>query len=253
MIRHLNKTGRVRITREHIDISIREGQPKEIPIFDMELDLSRYRFPSEARVRLEASRSNVGQRWEYGTVGALTQPSEEERRLTDVPETVQFRLVVVAGDGTGKLLGHADKIKPLLPRGSLLPLRETDELQNEVWRVDFGEDDLPELLVNRRIEGISEIVRTDVAFRSLIMPDVLRSVLMRILVIEPVDFDDDELPEWQKEWLDLARRHLPGERLPRAREEAAEIPHWIDQVVNRFAGHPVDAMRRYRDALNGRI
>ena len=253
----LNHTGRRRITRNHAQVSVRAPEGEDAPIFDASLDLSSYGFPDDARVRVEAWRSNAVQRWDYGTAGALEPPSDEERQLTDVPASAQFRVIVVDGDGSGLLLGHAPNIRPVLPRRSLLPVRESDELGDEVWRVDFGDGmDRPELLINPSVDGISEIVRSDEAFRSLVMPDVLRTILAHVVLVERQDPDDDEGP-WGG-WFEIARALLPDEEPPRLQHQGttdadiADANRWIDRVVAAFADVRLDAADAYNTAMHRR-
>ena len=252
MISRINRTGRKDIQKRHIKLALRRG---EKPIFDLSLQLASYGFPPDARVRVEAGRSNAVQRWDFGAVGQITPPSDEERRMTDVPEAATFRVFVVAADGSGKLFGHVRSTRPLRPIGSLLGLTPRD-LGDEVWRVEFDENGgAPELLVNSRIDGISEIARSDPAFRSLVMPEAFRTILTRMVLIERGDPDDGEGP-WA-DWFGLARDYLPdgGEppslapgpvdiaELDRARE-------WIDEVVHAFAEKPLDAADQYRAAVS---
>ena len=253
----LNSTGRRRITRNHAQVSVRAPEGDDPAIFDASLDLSSYGFPDDARVRVEAWRSNAVQRWDYGTAGALEPPSDEDRQLTDVPASAQFRVIVVAGDGSGLLLGHAPNIRPVLPRRSLLPVRESDELGDEVWRVDFGDGmDRPELLINPSVEGISEIVRSDEAFRSLVMPDVLRTILAHVVLVERQDPNDDEGP-WGG-WFEIARALLPDEEPPHLQHqgttdaEIADANRWVDRVVAAFADVRLDAADAYNNVMHGR-
>ena len=253
----LNSTGRKRIAQSHAQVSIRPPEGDEAPIVDIRLDLWSYGFPDDARVRVEAWRSNAVQRWDYGTTGGLAPPADRERRLTDVPESAHFRVIVVAGDGSGLVLGHAPNIRPVLPRRSLLPVRESDELGDEVWRVDFGDGmDRPELLINRNVEGISEIVRGDEVFRSLVMPDVLRTILAHVVLVVRQDPDDDESP-WEG-WFEIARSLVPGHDPPvlphnhSTDDDIAEANRWIDRVVAAFADMRLDAADSYSNAIQGR-
>ena len=238
-------------------MSVRAAEGEEAPIFDANVDLLSYGFPDDARVRVEAWRSNAIQRWDFGTAAAIEPPSEEERRLTDVPASAQFRVMVVSGDGSGLLLGHAPSIKPVLPRRSLLPVRESDDLGDEVWRVDFGDGmDRPELLINRSVEEISEIVRSDESFRSLVIPDVLRTILAHVVLIERQDPDDDEGP-WGG-WFEIARALLPDEEPPHLQHhgtadlDITDANRWIDSVVAAFADVRLDAADSYNNAMHGR-
>ena len=250
MIRRLNSTGRRTVRREHAKVSLRPAENGAPSIHDLQLDLAGYGFPPDARVRVEAWRSNAVQRWDYGAVCALTPPSAEQRRMTEVPQSSQFRVLVVAGDGSGRLLGHAPSIKPILPLRSLLPVREVgdDELSGEIWRVEFGDGELPELLVNSAVGGISEIVRGNRDFRALVMPAVLRVILTRILIDERADPDDGE-SAWEG-WFRLASNLLPDAEIPRleSSEEGTDLSEargWIDAVVGAFARDKVFAVGVY--------
>ena len=255
MIKRINRTRRKRITRAYIDLSLRATQGSEAPIFDLELDLSAYSFPPDSPVRVEAWRGNAVQRWDFGTVGRLAPPPETERHLTDVPTGAQFRILVVAGDGSGRLLGHAPNIRPVLPVDSRLPLEESDELGAQVWRVDFdGENGSPVLQVNSGIPGISEVVRSDSAFRSLVMPEVLRTILTRMVLIDRADIEDEDGP-WA-DWFAIAQAYLPDvdppEPLglgPAPMEEIERAREWIDAVVGALAERPLNAASSYRSAV----
>ena len=255
MIRRLNQTGRRQIARANVSVRLRSTEGSEPPIFDLVLNLAEYDFALDARVRVEAWRSNAVQRWDYGTVGVITEPPEEERRMRDVPQSAQFRVMVVAGDGSGRLLGHLPSTRPVLPQKSLLPVQEVgeDQLGQEVWRVDFGDgDDSPVLLLNSSVTGISEIVRTDKAFRSLVMPAVLRSVLRHAVIDQRADSEDDETSSWHG-WFRLAESLQPDVEIPSLGYEAEdsevnEAREWIEAVVGAFAKERVFAAGSYDSA-----
>ncbi len=258
MIKRINRTGRKRIKREDIEIAIRPAEAGRAPIFDITLALDEYGFPADARVRVEAARSNAFQRWSFGTVGDMTLPTEEERRMTDVAAGSKFRIFVVASDGSGKLLGHAANIKPKHSLDSLLPLEERDDLGKEVWRVDFDEkgDGSPVLQVNRAIDGISESVRSDSVFRSLVMPAVFRAILTRMVLIDEASADDEDGP-WA-DWFLTAQAYYSDGEPPALNELAstddrdnrrAEALDWIEDVIRAFAEKPLDASGAYAAAL----
>lgn len=247
MIRHFNQTGRVRILREHVDLSLqpgREGQPR---VFDLSLSLGEYNFDPEANIRVEAAVSNVSQRWQFGTVGQFTPPPEYERRMTEVPSTARFRIFVVKSDDSGLLLGAADGIAPTQDASSLLPIQE-DDIGDEVWRLDFSSVGEPLLLLNNSVDNISGIVRSDAKFRSLVMPEVLRAILLRAVVIERQDPDDDQ-SQWNL-WFETARSILPRREAPNLSADASltqEATEWIDDVVQVFAQTRVKAAASYQD------
>ena len=167
------------------------------------------------------------------------------------PAYARIQFLVPIGDGSGRLLGHLPSIRPVLPRTSLLPVREVaeDEVGEEVWRVNVGDDDLPELLLNSSVTGISEIVRTDKTFRSLVMPAVLRSVLTHALIDQRANPEDDEVSSWNG-WFRLAESLHPGAEIPSLGFEAEESTinaarEWIEAVVRTFAKERVFAAGAY--------
>ena len=259
MKRRINHTGRKRIEREHIEIELRPTKGDEPPIFDLtRLDLSSYGFPDGALVRVEAARSNAGQRWDFGTVGNPLPLSDEERRITDVDGAAPFRVFVVAADGSGRLLGHARNIRAKQPVESLLHLEESDKLGAEVWRIEFHDVGQPKLLINKDIEGISGIVTDDASFYALVIPDVLRAVLTQIVIIHPQERDDDD-DGWHVDWLNLAARYAPADRkepppvVHDADEERQEEARaWIDEVVRDFAAKVLHAADSYEAAVKRR-
>lgn len=247
MNRRLNYTGRVKIRRTDAHVSLRFTKEQAPPTVDLALDLSRYDFPTDARVRLEARRGLAGQRWEIGTVATHDSSSPAERRLTDVPDSCQFRVAIVADDDSGRLLGLVDRIRPVLPRRSLLPLREVEDLGQEVWRVDFGDSERPELQVNSSIPGISDLVRTDPSFRALVMPSVLRTILTHMLFVESGESNEEDSP--LHEWWRFAQGLAPSPEgaLPTGVDDRCK---WINAVVEAFADSSVRAARTYREIVS---
>ena len=249
MLRRYNYTGRSTIAKQHAVVEIRRAERGAAPIFDVNLKLDSYNFEPDASVRVEASRGNIGQRWSFGTVGSLTPPPDANRRLTEVPDGAQFRVVVVASDGSGRLLGACEKISPELPERSLIALKATD-LGGEVWRLDFGEGDLPVLLVNSQLEMMSEAARSDHQFRSLVMPQVFRSVLNQIMFVERADFDDGNEEGWYQGWLRLAKTlvedHPPNVTQSDSESERSAAQDWIDRVVDAFSAQRLKAVELYR-------
>lgn len=250
MISRINRTGRRRIHQRDIALHLREAERQEAPIFDLDLQLDDYGFPPAARVRVEAWRGNASQRWSFGTVGTLTPPPDRERRLSEVPAGARFRVFVVATDGSGRLLGHAPAIRPNLPLNSLLPLEEAD-IGAEVWRVQFdGDEGNPVLLVNDRIPGISEAVRHDPTFRSLVIPQVFRTILTRMVLIDRPDWTDQD-GLWV-DWIKIACTYLP-KQLPEdgwfASADVESACEWIDAVVAALARRPLDAANAYGKIL----
>jgi hypothetical protein len=269
MIRRFNRTGRISIPSARATVTLRRvkqnggappvGAAADVSdktwCFDLKLDLGGYGLPSDARVRVEAWRGNTFQRWDWGSVGAAVIPSERERILRDVPATSQFRVSVIAAGNSGRLLGLADKLRPRLPVESLLPLMP-DDLGGEVWRLDYGRgDDIVVLKVNRDLPDFDQTVRADATFRGLVMPQVLRSVLERALLVDREDPEDPE-GRWSS-WFDLARSILPDRNPPSVSRDAQDdeieqADRWVEEVVAAFSADKVKALDGYREAWKAR-
>ena len=250
MTHRINRTGRKTIRQRDVEVRVDPADDGGPPVVGMMVELSEYQFPNEARIRLEVSRSNMVQRWKFGTVGEMVAPPVEERRLTDVPAGGTWRMFVVAADGSDRLLGHAPRLRPKMPVDSLLPLEPSIEMGEEIWRVEFDEGGggNPVLFVNANIEGISDLVRTDPTFRALVMPAVFRIILTRMVIIERAEVDDEGWNDWYR----TAHHYLPGKPIPNVSkavpvEELAGAEAWIDEVVEAFAAH-LGAERLYTEA-----
>jgi hypothetical protein len=130
---------------------------------------------------------------------------------------------------------------PHLPPGapaSLLDLVPADI--HEVWRLEFEDGSEPYLAVNQElVSNLASFGRSD-QFVSMILPQVLRSILERILVVERFESSADS-SDWQQLWLDMAHLSLGAGSAPRPisssggeLENLLEVDEWIDEVADRF-------------------
>lgn len=243
MIRRFNYTKRQRIEKQNIGIEIPEAGESSAPAFSATLNLKDMDLPPDAQIVIEAKRERSSRRFDWGTIASPQAP--QDSRLTDMPPNPSFRVMVVTADGSGRLLALADHIKARRAGGadSLLWLEEKD-LGKEVWRLDFGEQGNPTMFVNEKIAGISEAVRQDQAFRSLVIPEALRSILTRALIIEECDTDEDD-GQWN-DWLEFIRKFhddkIPGTSNDRDMPARAK---WIDEAVEAFAKEKFHASDKY--------
>jgi hypothetical protein len=237
MIRRLNYTGRKRILREHAQIVLRES--KDTPgSFVATLQLGDYDLPSDALVFVEAYRQSSWMRFEFGSVGAITEPANRALTEFDSTEAILFRVRVTSTDSPrARLLAEADRI-PLRrleekpgERVPLLPVQPAD-IGEEIARVEFDDAHGTTLLINRAVGDWRDVALSP-AFYSLVYSQALREILTRILRVE--GHSDSETPDnWRSQWLRFAKL-LPGVTEPPEQEESDRFDDWIDQAVQAFA------------------
>lgn len=245
MIRRFNYTKRKTITKSDIKIILKEDENKDT-YFDLEeLDLKRYDFLPEAIIRIEAWRSNSAQRWYLGEVKNPRLLSQQDRTLKDVPSTCQFKILVIDPDNSGLLYGKSNAIRPsqlTKNASSLLPVELSESLGQEIWKLDFGDGDQVVLLLNKSIPDINQIVSRDSTFRSLVMPEIFRSILKHAILVDEANLNDPDDDKWDT-WIALAKHYLGSKTVPNiqtvtSEEERDEVHEWIDEVVQAFANNP---------------
>ena len=246
MIRQFNYTRRKRIEQQQAAIALHETDDGNAPTFSATLELDDLRLPDDARLVIAAMDGRAAMRFDWGTAGAPTPPAD--CRLTEVPVNPTFR--VMALDAGHKILALANSIRPKRAAGreSLLWLQE-DDLGQEVWRLDFSQPGHPTLLVNRGISGIGAAVRQDDNLRGLVLPEALRSILARALIVEDAVPDDSE-GDWAG-WLGFVGSFYSADYpLPNAdgQRDKNEISAWIEDAVAAFAQERFPASELYAKA-----
>lgn len=233
--KRINSTGRKRIPRERISITLLPVKPDQPLRAVANVNLDGLGFPEGASVVLEAYQRSTAMRMELGTVGRYAVPDPITLDELDPGAVPLFRLKVVDNDGQkGKLLGAAERLRPDSDdtpdgRESLFPVRFV-ELHDEVWRLQIDEAG-PCLLLNCRIPTLKAEIQRNPLISGILLPAALRGVLDR-LVGDSNDTDDDEAA-WKEKWLRYCREELglsedPG-TLPEDRRE-----EWVDDGVKAF-------------------
>jgi len=233
MIRRFNYTGRRKIARSRVRITVTEEGSRRR--FDAELVLDELALPDEASLFVEAYHRAAYRRFDFGTVGAPRAPAA--RWLDGIPvRKPLFRVkVVVVENGISRILAAADRVVPEDSgreedvRQSLLPV-EYEDLGDRIWALDL-ESDWPRLRLNKRFEGIREAARSGHEFLTLVFPEVFRAILARALDEGRFDPDSDD-DDWGTLWLRFACRELARPRPPQDRD--AEGEEWIADAVNVF-------------------
>jgi hypothetical protein len=255
MIREFNYTQRKRIEAQHVQIELLPPGDSGVHSFSAELNLGDLNLPDNAVVVVEAERDRVSRRYDWGNVGNPPPPASLE--LTDVPFPPNFRVMVLAPDDSRRILALNNSVKAkwdrISPReaAELVHVQEED-LGQEVWRLDFGgPDDIPVLKVNRNIEGMSNAVRSDRAFRALVFPEVMRTILTHMLLVEGADPEAEDRV-WHS-WFGFVSRFYPRECPSSsayypddARKE--EMQEWIDGAVEAFTQNRFNASDIYTGA-----
>ena len=233
--RRVNSTGRLRIKRSLIDIALEHAPDLNVvPTARASLRLNGVDVPGDAVVAIEAYYRTSAMRFACGTVSSLHVP--ERMVLSDIDKggAVRFRVLVIAADGTGRILAAADGLRPSTPgdgadRQALLPMRETD-IGNELWKIEVDYRTGPVLLVNNRVTGLATQIRTVPLLQGLILPHAFRAILQNL---NPSgESDDDDL--WGDNW----RRFLADLGVATEAEDPDDtdsVDEWIDTAVKAFS------------------
>ena len=234
MLCRLNYTGRKRIQKSNIKISIIENEDEK-KSFRAILDLNSLNLPEDAGVYIEAyHRMMHSQRYIFGTVNKISHPEDTSLGLLGLTANLNFRVFVI--DENGKILASAERIgiERELKKTSLLPV-ETTDLDNMLWNIKMeGEDGGPILELNMRIPAIKTVAAHDPRFIHSVYPAVVREILMYLAVFENIDLRNPDV-DWQSNWLLFSERIFtapPEGRYSEAREDVIE---WINGVVQAFS------------------
>lgn len=245
MPRRFNYTDRQRILREHVSIRVVQEQGRGLS-FEGAIDLSGYGISKkhpQARVFVEAYRGATAswKRFDFGSVDAISPPSDRSLDEFRVPEGILFRVRVTATDseGVGRLVAEADGVRPQLPGDDaqavqpLIQHMPADDIGDEVWRLDFT-GEMPLLKINSRIAvGVDQFLM-EPRYRAVFAPAVMRQVLTWILLIDKFTGDEHDDEDWRQRWLRFAAR-LAGSNHVVAEDDIGAIEDWINLAVEGFA------------------
>lgn len=234
MLRKFNFTGRSRITRDEVEITLTD-EPGMEPSFDAEFKF-REKFPDDSAIYVEAYYKETLQRFSFGTVGNITRPANRGLSAVDLTGTTLFRVRVVDESGQiGRLLGAAEALRP---EGSddddnseSLMILKTKPLGPLPWKIETRNDgSKPILYLNNQIPDALNRAKSDPGFYSLILPGALQQVLYQFLLDEP-DEEDIEASEQRSRWIEMATK-LESE--PPETTDFDELSSWVERVVEAF-------------------
>lgn len=200
----INSTGRKRIVREDIRIKIVEPGNNLPPVFSADIKFSpKLALDPTARVYVEPYVGSSSMRFYFGTVSKLSPPENCSLSDIDAGANVLFRVKVVdESNEVGRILASANGIRAEsdadgTDRKPLLPLRTVD-LEDEIWRLDIDKDAGATLMVNSRIPGLADRMRTDILLQGAVYPEVVRQMVRAIYSDAKSDADEDD--EWINDW-----------------------------------------------------
>jgi hypothetical protein len=230
MIRRFNYTGRRRLPAEQIDLRLHRNEGGMD--FDVQITgLDTLGFPGSARVFVEAYHQATYMRFDLGTVASIQTPPERSLSAFYDGSPVNFRVKVVdTSTEAGRILAVADRLHPVRHDDDpLLPVRMVGGMEQEMWRVIWDATG-PVLELNQEYPGIKETLLKKHTFRSLLIPEVLRTVISRILS-EEMD-RDEEYGERAKLWLKFVAT-FHSEQEPQDREPAI-VDAWVNNAMRAF-------------------
>jgi hypothetical protein len=247
--RRINSTNRKRVGQEAVDIRLLETPPGSPQRATATLKLEEFGFSPAAIVVIEAYRSSSLMRFECGTIGNLKVPPVMVLDEIDEGGNIQFRVKIVDNGGVvGRLLGSASRIRPLSNedkngRRSLLPIRWSRTLGQELWRVTVDDEEPPALVLNVLATGLDNRILADPMLRAAIMPAAFRLVLEKLIVLTPPEDDDDA--DWKNDWLKFCAEELGIDRTDIYEIGMDEKRKWVSQAVEEFSSRAgfVDQIR----------
>jgi hypothetical protein len=231
--RRLNSTGRTRITRDRVSMSLEEPAVG-FPWAAATLRLGDLDLPRDAQVTIEAYYRSSSMRFPCGTIAALTVPARMELTEIDRGGAIRFRVLVIASDGSGQILASAEGLRPTSQKGdgpdreSLLPLRET-ALGSELWKVDIDERTGPTLSVNNSVPGLAAEIRSSPLLQGVIFPHAFRLILQKL----PAAGEDDEDTVWGADWRKFLQE-LGVDVEAEDRDDPDVLDDWVESAVTRF-------------------
>lgn len=244
--RRLNSTGRKRIPRDRVLIKLTPpADAFSFPSAEATVNLSGLSLDAKASVVLEAYFRSSSMRFRCGTAEAPRAPKPMMLTEVDRGGAIQFRLLVIAADDSGRILASAEGIRPHQKSDSpdrqpLLTLRETD-IGEELWRLDPDTRNGPVLLINSKVPGLAARLRTEPLLQGLIFPHALREVLRGLPAESDAEDDDDWGADWRKFLTELDVSPEPDDPTDEESKEG-----WVEEAVTRFS-----SLKRFAELVRG--
>lgn len=234
MSRRFNFTGRVKIRKEDVAVSLASDGSS---VCQVHLRLADYQIKADAEVIVEAARGRLLRvRGIWGRAGIAMTPegaaSSLDISLLEDLEGVRFRILVVERD-TYRLLASAEDIaldfdvNGQQSQRSLLPIIMRD-LEGGVWEIDDITSN-PTLVLDVNLGSKQQIKSSSVL--AAILPGVIRTILVAI-AHEHQSQDDESDFESVGTWLQLGEQWAGYP--PPHESDHTKIDEWAQSAVTSF-------------------
>lgn len=238
-VQRINFTKRSKLTHDQANVAIHPDGDQQPATFEARLKLDNLPpTAADARVFVEAYHQTTRMRFDYGTVGAITEPPIENRRLSEFSDwkDVMFRVKVTdVTDTPGRLIAWAHRIKPKGPddqdEPDLVRFRDA-ELFGRLWDMEFDESG-PVVVIERR-HGAQNVGRDD-RFRAGAYPEIMRRALEHAFIDEQMPYPQEG--HWSTTWVrDFVVAKLGKKASPAlGADDPKAVREWINEAVELFA------------------
>jgi hypothetical protein len=241
MRRRINSTGRKSIGRSLISLRIVEPAVPSLPrSFTADLSgLATLQVAQNSRVYVEpyVTGSSSLMRFDFGTIGALSTPTDTHLSDLDAGGRILFRIKVVDESGdVGKILASINALRPTdekisdNERRAILPVA-SDDLGEAVWKLDFPTPERPLLVVNNRIPGLLDRIKVEPLLQGAIIPAAIRQILR--VVLDPDNGSIDDELDWVQDWK-LWASNMLGKDGGEDIEDTEELERRLDELCDQF-------------------
>lgn len=223
-----NPTNLKEIARKHVGLSRFEvGGKKHFRLTKLELD--GYDLESDEQVIVVARAGNTSRRYEIGVVSAWS-PEPRDLSGLDGSQVLRFRILIRKKDSK-RLTATAENLRCAGDGDieSLLPIVSTD-LGQRLWAIIIDEDGAV-LQCNERVFPSGASAESYAPFRSLVLPEALRQVLLYL------GRDPERINTEGTVWVDWGAwmRQLGIDVPPPSDED--QLASWITESTGRFCDY----------------
>ena len=234
-MRRFNYTGRKKIHRDCIDIKIQENN--NAFSFFAAIDTSNLSLPPDANIFIEAYFQTDWMRFNLGTVSNQYLPQNTALSQFETIQNILFRINIVSAN-EGKLLAHADRLNPSLPKDELdnsrIPLLpvSSKSLEGNLWQIDYSSEDggRPILEIEKKLGDKNAIIHHPL-FTSLVLPTAFKEILIQI-ASSAEDIDHDDLTDWRSQWMKF-NKHLGNDFIELENDYDA-ISEWANECTGKL-------------------